>query len=280
MTEPARRPDELIIGELTDQLDRTRRLLLGNPEEVAIRAMERETGVSKVEARITADLADRAPLAYPERFLDAHRLVMRAMEVLDRDGSREPKVPSLGPLTPLVELAVEKVADFIVKSYASDVAGRLRKLYARREAQAPPEQPARRLLARARVETERVAPDYGSGGGLPLLVAGGAAIPALGAVAQYAGAINFRSVWVVLALVGLMFVLFGALSWVLLRGAGVARRRSRLIMRAPLAALWETVGHCGDPPEDDSTIYATIAIVMTAIAWFLLPALAAVTFFL
>ena len=44
-------------------------------------------------------------------------------------------------------------------------------------------------------------------------------------------------------------------------------------MRQPIAALWETIGRAGDPPEDDSVLFATIAIVLTALVWFALPAL-------
>ena len=68
------------------------------------------------------------------------------------------------------------------------------------------------------------------------------------------------------------------LTWVLLRSAAVARHRSHLIMRQPLAALWETVGRAGKPPEDDSILFATIAIVLTAGVWFALSALVGVGF--
>jgi hypothetical protein len=279
MAEPPRRPDELLLDELTDQLDRTRRLLTGSPDEAAEQALARLGGDAETEARIAAELAYRTPLAQPDRFPEAHRLVMRALEVLDREGSRDPRVPRLGPVTPLAELAVEFVAEYIVKSYAAGVADRLRTLYARREAQCPPDASERRLLARARVEADRVAPSYSGGGGLVALLAGGASLPALASLAQAMGALDLGDKRVLLVGVGLLFVLFFALSWVLLRGAAVAHRRSRLIMQGPLAALWQTIGHCGTPPEDDSRTFATVAIVLTALVWFVLPAAAAVLFF-
>ena len=57
----------------------------------------------------------------------------------------------------------------------------------------------------------------------------------------------------------------------LFRGAAVARRRTALVLREPLDALWETIGHCGRPPRDDSMLFAWIAIALTAVGWFLIP---------
>ena len=276
VTEPARRPDELLLEGLTDQIDRTRGLLTGSPDAAAVRALERMGREAEAEARIAAELAVRAPLAQPDRFAEAHRLAMRALEVLDREGAGSPRVPNLGPVTPLAQMGVAFVTDYIVKAYASSVVDELRTLYARRESQCPPELPERRLLARARVETERVAPGYSGGGKLPAIIVGGAAAPALAWLAQRVGGLDYRSLWVLLGTMVVMFVLFGSMSWVLLHGAAVARRRSRLIMGRPLADLWETIGHCGDPPEDGSVTFASLAIVLTALSWFALPAGAAV----
>jgi hypothetical protein len=126
-----------------------------------------------------------------------------------------------------------------------------------------------------------VAPGYSGGGvGAPILVAGGIAVPALASLGQRLGALPLDNRWVAGGGVAVLFVLFFALSWVLLRGAAVAHRRSRLIMQRPLAALWETLGHAGNPPQDDSTTFATIAIVLTALLWFVLPAAAVVVFVL
>ncbi len=279
MSEQQRRPDEQILDELTEQLERTRRLLMGSPDEAAERALERLGGETEVEARIAADLAASGPLAQRDRFPEAHRLAVRALEVLEREGSRNPRVGRLGPLAPIARMGVEFVAEYIVKSYARSIAGRLRTLYARREAQCAPDWPERRLLARARMEMDRIAPGFEGGGvGAPILVAAGAAVPLVASLAQSAGAIPFSNRGVQLAGIGILLLLFLALSSVLLRGAAVAHRRSRLIMQQPLAALWEAIGHAGTPPEDDSITFATIAIVLTAVVWFVLPALAVVLF--
>src|SRR5204863_6420728 len=119
----------------------------------AERALASFAGEAELEVRIAAELAITAPLAHPDHFPEAHRLVMRALEVLDREGSRNPRVDGrLGPLRPLVQFGAEYVAEYIVKSYAQSVVGSLKKLYSRRETQCAPDLPARRMLARARVE--------------------------------------------------------------------------------------------------------------------------------
>jgi hypothetical protein len=281
LTEPVERvpPDDTLLEDLTAQLERTRQLLTGSPEAAAARALHLLGGQREVEARIAMDLAARAPLAQAERFGEAHRLVMHALEVLNRDGSRDPPVPRLGPLRPLLKLAVEAVANYIVRSYAAAIIGRLRRLYTRRETQAVPGTVERRLLARARQDAERLSPDYGGGTKLPAVLAGGAAVPALASFAQRLGALDYGNVWVQIAGLVLLFLLFLGVSWVLLQGAGVAHRRSRLIMQQPLTALWETIGHCGAPPKDPSITFAAVSITLTVLAWFVLPAIAAALVF-
>jgi hypothetical protein len=51
-------------------------------------------------------------------------------------------------------------------------------------------------------------------------------------------------------------------------------------MNDALAELWRTIGHCGNPPKDDSVDIATIGIVLTAVGWLGLPAIAAAVYFL
>lgn len=271
------RTDDSLLDDLTEQLERTRRLLTGSPAAAAEQALARIGGDAAFEARIAVELAEGAPLAQPARFLEAHRLVMRALELLDREGDRTSRSSRLGPLSRPADMLIELVAGYITSRYAASVMSRLRTLYGRREAQCPPEAPERRMLARARVDADRLAPGYGGGVRLPTLLVGGAT---LGWLSQMVSTIEFGNLVVQLALVGVLFVLFFALSWVLLRGAAVAHHSSRLIMRRPLAALWETIGHCGNPPRDNSQTFATVAIALTALAWFVLPAVAAALFFL
>jgi len=272
-------PGEAVLDDLTEQLERTRRLLTGAPEAAADAALSRFAGEAEAEARIAAGLAATAVLAVPARFAEAHRLTLHALEVLDREGSRDPVVSRrFGPLRPLAARGAEFVADYIVKAYAADVAAAILRLYTRREPQAARGTPERALLAQGRVEMERIAPGFkGGGAGVPALVAGGAAVPLLASASQYLGAVDFLARPVLLGLFVGLVVLFALLSSVLLTGAAVAHRRSRLIMRQPLRALWETIGNCGSPPEDNSRLFATVAVLLSSVAWIFLPLAIAAT---
>jgi hypothetical protein len=275
MPNAARLAEAPLIDELTDSLDRTRKLLSGDPEGAAAAAMNRFSGEREVETRIALALSMNQPLAQPDKFPEAHRLAMRALEVLDREGFRRPQVPNLGPATVVAEYLVENVTEYIVKSYAQGIIGSLRRLYARREVQTAPNSPERRLLASARNEIDRIVPDFTGGGiGAPVLVAGGLLLPFLASLSQYLGAVDITDKVVQFGGIITAFVLFFVLSGVLLRGAAVAHRRSQLIMGAPLASLWETIGHAGHPPEDDSVTIAIGALVLAIVVWLVLPATA------
>lgn len=272
-------PDGLIIDEVSEQFDRTRRILTQSPEDAAEAVLAKLGPEAEAEARIAAGLEDRTPLAYPEAFPEAHRAAIHALEILDREGSREPKVPRLGPLTAVAETLVEFVADYLVKSYASDVVGRLRKQYAVREAQCEPGTPERRMLARARIEVEHVSPGFGGGwAGAPVLIVGGLALPVLASLSNQLGAIDFTNRRIMLGGLFALFLLAIGLSSAMVRGAAVARRRSRMIMQDSLEDLWAAMGNAGNPPEDDSVQFASIAVLVTALLWFVVPAAAAVIF--
>ena len=74
-------------------------------------------------------------------------------------------------------------------------------------------------------------------------------------------------------------MIFAAVSWIIVQGAAVAHRRSRLMLHEPLDALWETIGGCGEPPRDDSMTFAAIGIALTAVAWFVTPVVVAALFY-
>ena len=70
--------------------------------------------------------------------------------------------------------------------------------------------------------------------------------------------------------IAVVFVL-GALSWVALYSASVARRRIRLSTDQPLKALWETIGAAGTPPRDESYNFAVYAIILLVLSWIVIP---------
>jgi hypothetical protein len=279
--EPERPRAGLLLDDLAEQLNRFR-LLPGGSEADAERVLAGLTPASAREREATKELADRQILAHPDRFEDAHHLAVKALEVFDRHSWRAPRVPSwLGPLRPLAQIGVEQVTRIITRSYARSVSNQMRRLYARREAQCDFDQPERRPLARARIAMTRLAPDFGGGGGgLPRFLVGGAVISGLISAARQVGGLSSGGVpaWFALGLGAAL--IFAAVAWIILQGAAVAHRRSRLILHEPLDALWETIGACGEPPRDDSMTFAAVGIVLTAVAWFVTPAIVAAVFYL
>ncbi|HEY0389424.1 MAG TPA: hypothetical protein VGC71_13365 [Gaiellales bacterium] len=264
--------DRLLLDDVTEQLTTTLQLLTGDPDEAAERAFA-EIGIdTRTEASLLSQIAAAGPLAHGDRFEQSHRLAMRALEVADRDGWRNPKLRSLGAATGPARLVVEFVARTIVRGYVAQVVRTLSRLYARRESQSQTGSEERRMLARARIQTDRLALGY-RGGSLPLptVLIGGAAVPVLASVARSAGALKGAGTPVIVALGVLLAVVFGALAWLLLQGAGLAHRRIAVALAPSLAALWETIGHAGRPPEDESETIAAAAIVLTALAWFVVP---------
>jgi len=273
MDAPGQLPDDhLILDEVTQQLATTFQLLSGDPDEAAERALA-EIGVdTRTEAALLAEIAAAGPLAYPDRFEQSHRLVMRALEVLDRDGWKHPVLRRLGPFSGAASGAVQFVARTIVRGHVSNVVHALSHLYARRESQSQTASAERRMLARARIQTDRLALGY-KGGSLPLptVLIGGAAVPVLASIARQFGAVKGQGPLLIVSLGVILAIVFAALAWVLLQGAGLAHRRIKVTLDPSLAALYETIGHCGNPPRDDSAAIAAAAIALTALAWFVVP---------
>ena len=227
------------------------------------------------ERTMLEELADGRPLAHPERFRDAHALVMRAMEVVERHGHRSPELTRLkllAPVRPAGVFLVQLVARSITSSYLSRLARTLQDLYVRREAQTAPGAGERVVLRQARLEIDRVAPGFrGKRPGFPTFLLGVVSLPVATSLGRVLGGFQHLPPWL-LGLaggVGLVVTFLG--SGVILRGAAMANRRMRLALRTPLAALWETVGSCGRPPRDDSMSFAYAAVAITVAGWIVLP---------
>jgi hypothetical protein len=265
------RRNRLFLDDLSDQLDQAFRLLRGDTDAAADLAFAGIGINSNVEAQLLGQLARRDPLAHPDRFLDAHRLTMRALEVLDREGHRHPRLPRMWVLSAVAEPAVEYVARYVVQSHVARVIRGLERLYARRESQTEPRSLERQLLSRARAQTDRLTLGFrGAVSPLTGVLAGGAAIPVLASLVRKFGHVPLYS-WVIAIIILLLALVFGSLAWVMIQGAGLAHRRATIISGPPLRALYETIGDCGNPPQDDGRSIAAVAIGLTAVAWFVLP---------
>ena len=226
-----------------------------------------------VDATIVLELSSPAPLGHPDRFPEAHRLAVRGLEVLDRNGGKSVRVRGLGPLSPIASFLAQQVAQFIIRSHQGSVAQKMLLLYGRREANARDEDPAKLMLTRARIQMQRLTPGFKRNAlGVPLFVIGGAvASTALGLLQRTAVAALKDTVAQIAAVVAVGLVLVGV-AWVVLRGSAVARRRIHLTLDGPIGALWQTIGRCGEPPRDPSRVFALIALILAALPLILIPA--------
>ncbi len=271
MSELGERAEQIVDDLLLDRIDALR-VLRAPTKEAKGELLEQIAGRGAAEQEIVDELSKVRPLWRPDRFEEAHRLAMRSLEVLDRNGARSAKLPRLGPLKPVVQYVVQQMTRWIVKGHQNTLVTRIRKLYERREANAVWGSPEHHMLRRARIDAARVEPGYkGNPLGLPTFLLGGAILSSIvsGLNALFAWAFSGDIEKAILFV--LLGVVFGFLAWAALYSAGVARRRIRLSTDQPMKALWETIGACGRPPKDGSYDFAVYAIVLLVLSWVLVP---------
>jgi hypothetical protein len=262
----------LVLDELSQQLEQFRILRKGADTDATGRLLDKLGAHDPVEAQIVLELSAQRPLGHPERFTEAHVLAMRSLEVLDRNGARVPPVPRLGPLKPIAEFGVQLVTRFIVRNHQADVSDAIRNLYTRRLAWFTPDDPSRMPMIRARLDAERVASTYkGNPIGVPTFLLGGAVISGAASGLRVLSEAVVGSQLAAGLAVAAAFIVLGGLSWMILRGAAVAHHRIRITVQDPLKALWETIGRCGNPPEDDAQMFALYAIILTVVGWLVIP---------
>jgi len=256
---------------LVDQIDALRVLRADTDEEKG-RLLEQIGGKGIVEQEMVSQMSAIRPLHHPDRFEEAHRMMMRGIEVLDRNGPRPAKVPNLGPLRPIAQWLVQQVTRWIVKSHLNRLTGRICGLYEKREANSDWGTREHAMLRRARLDARRVqANSSGNALGLPTFLLGGAALTSVGSGLQSLARTAMDSTLGISILGFIAVFVLGALSWVALYSAGVARRRIRLSTDQPMRALWETIGAAGKPPRDESYNFAVYAIILLVLAWIVIP---------
>jgi hypothetical protein len=258
--------------QLLDRIDALRVLRADTPEERG-RLLEQIGGPGRVEQDIVRQLALTKPLWQPAEFDEAHRIAMKALEVLDRNGVRGAPMPRLlGPLKPVVGVVVQLVTRWIVRGYQNNLAGAIRRLYERREAQSIWGSPAHVMLRRARINAVQVEHGLRSNPiGIPGFLLGGAVLSGLfSLIAQgVAAAVQSPLGRIIVGL--FVFVLLSGLSWVALFAASIARRRIRLCTEQPMQVLWDVLGAAGDPPRDHSFKFSLVAIVLLALSVLAIP---------
>jgi hypothetical protein len=262
----------LVLDELSQQLEQFRILRKGADTDATGQLLDKLGAHDPVEAQIVLELSAQRPLGHPERFTEAHVLAMRSLEVLDRNGARVPPIPRIGPLKPIAEFGVQLVTRFIVRNHQADVIDAIRNLYTRRLAWCAPDDPSRMPMIRARLDAERVATTYkGNPIGVPTFLLGGAVISGAASGFRVLSEAVVGSRLAATIAIAAAFIVLGGLSWMILRGAAVAHHRIRITVQEPLKALWETIGRCGKPPEDDAQQFAVYAIILTVVGWLVIP---------
>ena len=263
--------EHLLLDELSDRLE-TLKLIRTDDEQRADAILEQFGAKGRVESEMLEQLSARAPLHYPHRFEEAHRTVMRALEVFDRNAARAPSNLKAGPLTPVANSVVQILIKLIVRDYQKNVVTQIRKLYARRWANSPKGSAEFGVLRLARLQVERLAPDYQrSSLGIPTFLLGGAALSGVASLLQgvLVSALHNR---LLLLIVAAGFAVLAACGfWCILNAAAIARRRTHIALDQPLRALWETIGAAGHPPKDHSRQFAMYSVILLALAWIVVP---------
>jgi hypothetical protein len=256
---------------LLERIDALQVLRADTPEEKGL-LLEQLAGRGKVEQDIVSELSKVKPLWRPAAFEGSHQMMMRSLEVLDRNGARAVKVRRLGPLTPVAQWAVQQVTRWIVKSHQNTLVTRIRKLYEQREASCSWGSPEHHMLRRARINASQVETGLrGKALGLPTFLLGGAFIGTL--LSGIGGAVRaaLSNVVGVIVFAAVLLSLLFALAWVAMISAAHARRRIRLCVDQTSKALWETIGAAGTPPRDQSYNFAVYAIVLSVLAVVVVP---------
>ncbi len=228
-----------------------------------------------VEQEIIRSLSLPKPIFNPDRFEEAHELVLKSLEVLRIIGVRSVYLEEgRGPLRKVGALVVQLFVRLMLMNYIGRAVKQLDFLYARRTGWAPKHTRESQLLQRARLTTGLVLPHYTGqrGGGLPKFLVGGAIISsALGGLRSAAGTIQENPILVSVTTVLLLGGLLG-ISWCILRAAAVARRRIRLTSDRPFEALYEVIGITPRVPQDHCMRIALVSLILMAIAWIVIPA--------
>lgn len=262
----------LLLDELSERLD-TLRLFRVKDESKANDVLEQFGSQGPIEDQMLLELSSKAPLRHPDRFEEAHRGAMRALEVFDRNGPRPPsQLRVIKPLKRPADMLVQLLIRIVVRMHQKRLIREMHTLYAMREANSPVGTPEHMMLETARKQMDGLIPELSRHTtGLPAFVVGGAAISGTFSVIQRGlqhdvGRIAVACVFLVIALVSF---------WAVLRAAAIARRRTRIALDDSLNALWETLGDAGSPPRDRSRMFATIGAILLALVWIVIPVLVA-----
>jgi hypothetical protein len=244
-----------------------------NDKESADKILDLLGSTGPVEQAIIRELALPKPIYLPDRFDEAHRLVMKSLEVLRRNGARAVTLrEGKGPLRSVAAMFINFVVKMMVMNYLGRASRQLFELYNRRSTWVPAGAPENIQLRRARMQVQRVLPSYQSEKfSFPKFLVGGAVLSSLlGALQSAAISVRENPLLVIVTTAALLLLLLGG-AWCVVRAAAIARKRIRLTADKPFEALYQVMGAAGEPPSDDTFQFALFALIGMALAWILVP---------
>ena len=260
--------------ELREEIDNPiERLKLLSESDAAIAAyLDALEVTSPREREMLYEISRTRPLAQPDRFPQAHRNMVEALESLARHGWHGTRAGAhAGPFRWFVRWGVALVARYLVVSQIRTPSTRLRNLYDLREIQAVPGTQERRELRRARMDAERMVDALKTKElALPAFLFA-LALPVVAALGRATGWLSSTTVATAVGVVGMLIALLA--SWFILRGAALASRRIRLATNGPVNTLWDTIGWCGKPPKDETRTFVLISVGLTLGCWIIVPIL-------
>jgi hypothetical protein len=263
---------------LLDRIDALR-ILRAESDDERDQLLFEIAGSGQVEQEMLAQMASPKPLLHPERFEEAHRYMVRGLEVLDRNGPRSPRVKGFGPLSPVVQWFAQQVIRFIVRSYQEKVLRHICGLYERREAASSWSSPEHSMLRRSRLDISRVKEGMnGKALGLPTFIFGGAIFTSVASGLRSLSELALGNSVGLAGFAAVLVAIFLLLSWLALYSSGIARKRIKISIDQPIKALYETIGFAGKPPKDESGNFAVFAIIFLALSWLIVP-LSLIAFF-
>lgn len=266
--DPTKHDESLLLDELSERLD-SLRLFRDTDETQTNMVLEAFGSKGVIEDQMLKELSSRRPLRHPDRFDEAHRRAMRALEVFDRNGARPPSSLRVSKvLKPIADRIVQLLIIAIVRGHQKRLVRSTRQLYALREANSAVGSDDYQLLATARIQVDAITGDLNKSSlPLPAFLVGGAAISGTlslisRSLTSDGGRLAFAAGF---AVVGL------GLFWCVLRAAGIARRRGHIAVDSSFQALWEVIGDAGNPPKDQARLFAVIATVLLLAVWIVVP---------
>jgi hypothetical protein len=236
--------------------------------------LSRGGAFSDAEEAIVEQMADARVLAEPQRFPEANRDMVKAIEVLYRNGRRAGPLKGWGLLRPLVQLLQVYVTSFITSSYVKTLLRNMLALYVSRENQASKGSHEWHLLYYARWNLDKMDTHYSlDRATIPILLFEGAVLATTtsGFATLFAKIVDRDMILIGFSLCVLALV--AAVGVGIVQSVGIAKRRIAMTTEQPLETLYAVVGGAGDPPRDIARAFAVGAIVVLVLIWLIIPGL-------